>query len=75
MDLEDANVGVNLDAWDFGLTGEYRLGGNFWLGAETGVGGLRGLRLDDGEVEEPDVDFSSNAYVRLTLKFRPGARL
>ncbi|PLW68556.1 DUF6268 family outer membrane beta-barrel protein [Pseudohalioglobus lutimaris] len=75
LDLEDANVGVNLDSWDFGLTGEYRVAGNFWLGAEAGVGGMRGLRLNDGDVEEPEVDFSSNAYLRFTVKFRPGARI
>ncbi len=74
LELEGKNVGVNLDAWDFGLTGEYRFAGNFWLGAEAGVGGLRGLRLDDGNLEEPDVEFSSNAYLRFSVKFRPGAR-
>ena len=74
LELEDKNVGVNLDAWDFGLTGEYRLAGNLWLGAEMGFGGLRGLRQDDGNVEEPDVEFSSNGYLRVSVKFRPGAR-
>lgn len=71
MDLEREKVGVNLDAWDFGLGAEYRAAGNFWVGAEAGVGGLRGLHLVDSNVEEPDLEFSNNGYLRLTFKYRP----
>lgn len=74
LNVDDADVGVNLDGWDFGLTAEYRAAGNFWLGAEAGVGGLRGLRFDEGSLEEPDLAFSSSAYLRMTVKFRPGKK-
>ncbi|QFU76859.1 hypothetical protein EY643_15040 [Halioglobus maricola] len=73
VDSESQNVAVNLDGWDVGLGVEYRLAGSFWLGARAGYGGLRGLRLEDSEVEEPDLDFGSSAFVGLQLNFRPAA--
>lgn len=68
------DVSVNLDAWDFGLNVERRLGGNFWLAARAGVSGLRGLRFNtgDGNLEDPDFDVGSSGFVSLSLKFRPG---
>jgi hypothetical protein len=74
LDVEEGEVGVNLDAWDFGLGAEYRIFGNFWLGADAGIGGLRGLRLINGDVEEPDLDFSSNGFVKLNFNYRPATR-
>ena len=74
LDVEEGKVGVNLDAWDLGLGAEYRVFGNFWLGADAGIGGLRGLRLVNSGVEEPDLDFSSNGFVKLSFNFRPATR-
>ncbi|TGD74368.1 hypothetical protein E4634_08490 [Mangrovimicrobium sediminis] len=71
LDLDRDDVAVNFDAWDLGLDVEYRVAGNVWLGARTGVGGLRGLRLEGSAVEEPDVDFSANYFLNVTLNYRP----
>jgi hypothetical protein len=72
----DDSVAVNLDAWDFGLEVERRLWGGafggFYASLEVGVGGLRGLRLQDSELETPDLDVSSSAFLSLDFKFRPG---
>lgn len=74
LDLDNSEVGVNLDAWDVGLGIEHRFAGNLWLGARAGVGGLRGLRLENSKVEEPDIDISSNFFLGLTLNYRPAVR-
>ncbi|WOJ95081.1 hypothetical protein R0135_07885 [Congregibacter variabilis] len=67
-------VAVSLDAWDFGLSVERRLYKNVWLEARTGVGGLRGLRLnsDSGTLEDPDISVGSSGFFALSLKLRPG---
>mgnify|MGYP000034161134 CR=1 FL=1 len=74
LDLDNSEVAVDLDAWDFGLGLEHRFAGNLWLGARAGVGGLRGLRLQDSKVEEPELDFSSNYFLGLTLNYRPAVK-
>ena len=38
---------------------------------EAGWGGLRGLRVNDSELEEADFDIGSSAYISLDFKFRP----
>ncbi len=62
---------LNMDAWDLGLGVEYRFTGNFWLGAEAGIGGLRGFRWEGEELEDVDLDASSGPFVSLELKYRP----
>lgn len=74
LDVESGAASVNLDAWDFGLSAEHRVWRNIWAGARAGASGLRGLRLQDSEVEEMDLDLSSNFYFGLTLNFRPAMR-
>lgn len=71
IDLDEADANMNLDAWDFGLSVEYRFHGNFWLSAEAGAGGFRALRFSDSEVEEVDVDFSEGAFFGINIKYRP----
>ena len=72
FDTQDSSdTTINLDAWDFGLGAERRLARNVWLGVEVGVGGFRGLRLSGSDVESPDLDVSTAAYVDIALKFRP----
>lgn len=67
------NVAMNLDAWDLGLSAERRLLKNVYVALEAGVGGFRGLRLqDDATFEDIDVDAGSSPFVRLQLKLRPG---
>jgi hypothetical protein len=62
---------VNLDAWDFGLGAERRLGRNIWFSVEAGVGGFRGLRLSGSDIESPDLNVSAAPYVDISIKFRP----
>lgn len=71
IDLERNNTSMNLDAWDFGLSVEHRVYGNFWLSAEAGVGGFRALRFSDSDVEDVDVDFSKGAFFGVNFKYRP----
>ena len=65
---------LNLDAWDFGVGVERRLGDNLWLAAEAGVGGFRGLRLSGSDLESPDLDVSTSPYVGIKLNIRPSMR-
>ena len=70
---QPTNVETALDSkvLHFGLGAERRLARNVWLGVEVGVGGFRGLRLSGSDVESPDLDVSTAAYVDVALKFRP----
>lgn len=68
---DGADTSVNLDAWDFGLGAERRLGGNIWLAMEAGIGGFRGLRFSGDDLKSPDIDVSTSPYVGITLNFRP----
>jgi hypothetical protein len=68
----DADIAVNLDTWNFGLAVERHLTGGLWLGLESGVGGLRGLRLnvDEGEFDAGDFSIGSSGYLALSLRLR-----
>jgi hypothetical protein len=73
---ERNEVAISLDAWDFGLTAERRIFKNVWLAARTGIGGLRGLRLDtqNGTIQAPDITVGSSGFFSLSLRLRPGAQ-
>lgn len=64
-------VSFTLDSWDLGLSAERRIHGNLWLMAEAGVGGLRGLRVTEGEWHEPEIDLGASPYVSIGINFRP----
>lgn len=66
-------IAVSLDAWDFGLTAERRLFGNLWIAARSGIGGLRGVRLntDRGALEDLDVSVGASGFFSLSLNLRP----
>ncbi len=64
---------MNLSTWNFGLTVEHRLAGNFWLGFEMGVAGLRGLSIVGGEWEAPETKLDNTGFAMLTLNLRPGS--
>lgn len=64
-------VGLNLSGFDFGFGGAMRLKGPLWLEGTVGVGGLRGLTINDGEVSGPSIDVSSSPFVNISLTFRP----
>lgn len=68
--IED--IAVNLDTWNLGLTVERHLTAGLWLGLETGVGGLRGLRLnvDQNDFDAGDLSIDSSGFVALSLKLR-----
>jgi hypothetical protein len=69
----DRDIAVNLDAWNFGLGVERQLNGALWLGLETGIGDLRGLRLDvdDKALDAAEFSLDSSGYIALSLKLRP----
>jgi hypothetical protein len=46
--------------------------GNFWVGFETGIGGLRGLRITGDDIKSPDTDVGSSWYVAVDIKLRAG---
>jgi hypothetical protein len=46
--------------------------GNFWVGFEAGIGGLRGLRITGDDIKSPDTDVGSSWYVAVDIKLRAG---
>ena len=64
-------VGLNLSGFDFGFGGAMRLKGPLWLQGTVGLGGLRGLTINDGEVSGLSIDVSSSPFVNISLTFRP----
>ena len=64
-------VGLNLSGFDFGFGGSMRLKGPLWLEGTVGVGGLRGLTINDGNVSGPSIDVSSSPFINISLTFRP----
>ena len=48
-----------------------RLKGPLWLEGTVGVGGLRALTINDGEVAGPSIDVSSSPFVNISLTCRP----
>ena len=64
-------VGLNLSGFDFGLGGGRRIKGPFWIEAKAGVGGLRGLSINDGEVNGAAIDVSSSPFISISLTLRP----
>lgn len=59
------------DRWDLGAAAEYRIIGNFWLMVAASVGGLRGLRMTDGEWHQPQFDIGESPYISLGINYRP----
>ena len=64
-------VGLNLSGFDFGFGGGMRLKGPLWLKGAVGVGGLRALTINDGDISGPSIDVSSSPVINLSLTFRP----
>ena len=64
-------VGLNLSGFDFGFGGAMRLKGPLWVEGTVGVGGLRALTINDGEVSGPSIDVSSSPFINISLTFRP----
>tara|TARA_R110002110_G_scaffold406421_1_gene626409 strand:- start:228168 stop:229127 length:960 start_codon:yes stop_codon:yes gene_type:complete len=71
---DQGDVSVNLDAWDFGLSAEHRITGNFWASLEVGAGGFRGLRFEGASVEEPEIELDSGGYIGFDISYRPAIR-
>ena len=71
IDTGTGKVGLNLSGFDFGFGGGMRLKGPLWLEGAVGVGGLRALTINDGEVSGPSIDVSSSPFVNISLTFRP----
>ena len=64
-------VGLNLSGFDFGVGGAQRLNGALWIEAKAGVGGLRGLSINDGDISGPAIDVSSSPFISISLTLRP----
>jgi hypothetical protein len=71
LSQDNAEVSQEISGWDFGLSGERRIYGNLWLKLEGGVGGLRALRLEDGDLRAPDLTVNASSYIKLGVNFRP----
>ena len=64
-------VGLNLSGFDFGFGGARRLSGALWMEAKAGMGGLRGLSINDGDIAGPAIDVSSSPFISISLTLRP----
>ena len=64
-------VGLNLSGFDFGVGGARRLKGALWIEGKAGVGGLRGLSINDGDISGPAIDVSSSPFISISLTLRP----
>jgi len=64
-------VGLNLSGFDFGFGAAMRLKGPLWVEGTVGVGGLRSLTINDGNVSGPSIDVSSSPFINISLTFRP----
>jgi len=71
IDSGTGKVGLNLSGFDFGFGGGMRLKGPLWLEGAVGVGGLRALTINDGDISGPSIDVSSSPFINLSLTFRP----
>jgi len=71
VDTGTGKVGLNLSGFDFGFGGGMRLKGPLWLEGTVGVGGLRALTINDGDVSGPSIDVSSSPFINFSLTFRP----
>jgi len=71
IDSGTGKVGLNLSGFDFGFGGGMRLKGPLWLEGAVGVGGLRALTINDGDISGPSIDVSSSPFFNLSLTFRP----
>ena len=71
VDTGTGKVGLNLSGFDFGFGGGMRLKGPLWLEGAVGVGGLRSLTINDGNVSGPSIDVSSSPFINISLTFRP----
>ena len=71
VDTGTGKVGLNLSGFDFGFGGGMRLKGPLWLEGTVGVGGLRALTINDGELSGPSIDVSSSPFINFSLTFRP----
>ncbi|MGB7747160.1 MAG: DUF6268 family outer membrane beta-barrel protein [Verrucomicrobiia bacterium] len=59
-----------LDSWNLTAGAGYRLHGKFWLFADAGVAGLRGLKIEGGD-NRTRFESKSGAVFTLALQFRP----
>ncbi len=74
VDDGSGDVGVDFNAWDFGLSGEVRLAGNLWLSGRVGFSGLQGIVIEGSSLDEPETDLDNAGYVGVSLNVRPGIR-
>ncbi len=71
IDPTGGNAAVNYDAWDFGISYEHRVWDKVWLHIEGGVGGFRGLRIENDQLEDSDITVGSSPYLSFQINYRP----
>lgn len=71
VDSGSSQINQEISGWDFGISAEQRIFKNLWINLETGLGGLRALRLNNGHVSMPDLKVDSSTYIKLGINFRP----
>lgn len=71
IDPAEGAAAVNYDAWDFGLTYERRLWNRVWMHIEGGVGGFRGIRIENDQMEDSDITVSTSPYISIGVNYRP----
>jgi len=64
---------ASFSAWNLGFGAEWRVYGNFWLGGEVGISGIRGFSLVGSHWESADSELDSTGYALLTFNFRPAS--
>lgn len=71
IDSGSSQINQEISGWDFGISGEQRIFKSLWLSLETGLGGLRALRINNGSVIMPDLKVDASSYVKIGINFRP----
>ena len=59
-----SDLSFNLDTWDLGVCAEHRMGDGFRARLRVGVRGLRGLRVGQEGIDQPDLSADSSAFLR-----------
>ncbi|KZZ67315.1 hypothetical protein A3765_18905, partial [Oleiphilus sp. HI0130] len=64
IDSGSSQINQEISGWDFGVSAEQRVFKNLWLNLETGLGGLRALRINGSHVSMPDFKVDASSYIK-----------
>jgi len=71
LNPDAGEVVYDLGGWDFGVGASWRLQGNIWGQVRAGYCGLRALRIDDGNLQGPDLDADATPFIGIGIEYRP----